>query len=57
MAWNPTRYLRFEEVRLRPALELLSRAVSMVGAQPVSRVVDMGCGPGNVVPFLRQVCS
>ena len=57
MAWNPTRYLRFEEVRLRPALELLSRAVSMVGAQPVARVVDMGCGPGNVVPFLQQACS
>lgn len=50
--WNPSVYLGFADARLRPALELLSR-VPCADDNKVSTVVDLGCGPGNVSPFLR----
>lgn len=42
--WNPEAYLAFADQRGRPFFELLSR----VGAQRPRRVVDLGCGPGNL---------
>lgn len=46
--WDPAHYLTFADQRLRPALDLLAR----VPLDRAGRVVDLGCGPGNVVPYL-----
>ena len=56
--WNPHNYLKFAGERGRPALELLQRAVVAVGERttPV-RVVDLGCGAGNIVSFIKEVQS
>lgn len=48
--WDPTQYLRWGDHRLRPALDLLQR----IPLDSPERVVDLGCGPGNVTPFLRR---
>ena len=48
--WDPTQYLRFGDERLRPALDLLAR----VPLQNPARIVDLGCGPGNVTAILKQ---
>ena len=50
MAWDPQQYLAFAAPRLQPAVDLLARIPL---AAPAS-VVDLGCGPGNVTPLLRQ---
>ena len=49
-SWDPSVYLRYGDERLRPALDLLAR----VDADAPARVVDLGCGPGNVSVFLKQ---
>lgn len=49
-SWNPTQYLRYGGERLRPALDLLAR----IEAESPARVVDLGCGPGNVTALLKQ---
>ncbi|GAA4328310.1 trans-aconitate 2-methyltransferase [Variovorax defluvii] len=46
--WSPALYRRYEDERTRPAQELLAR-VPLAGA---SRVVDLGCGPGNSTELL-----
>lgn len=43
--WNPGTYARFRGLRLRPALDLLSRVEDIA---PVGPVVDLGCGSGAV---------
>jgi trans-aconitate 2-methyltransferase len=48
--WDPAQYLRFSGERLRPALDLLAQ-VPLVSPE---RVVDLGCGAGNVTAILRQ---
>ncbi len=48
--WNPTEYLTFADHRGRPYGELLSRIDS---ASP-RRVVDLGCGPGNLTVELPR---
>ena len=48
--WNPDVYLAFADHRGRPFFDLLSR----VGAQNPHRVVDLGCGPGNLTVSLAQ---
>lgn len=48
--WDPGQYLRFEDERLRPALDLLAR----VPVGNPSRVVDLGCGAGNVSAILKR---
>lgn len=48
--WNPEAYLAFADERGRPFFELLSR----VDADAPRRVVDLGCGPGNLTAGLVQ---
>jgi trans-aconitate 2-methyltransferase len=48
--WNPDVYLAFADQRGRPFFDLLSR----VGAETPRRVVDLGCGPGNLTASLTQ---
>jgi trans-aconitate 2-methyltransferase len=48
--WNPDVYLAFADHRGRPFFDLLSR----VGAEKPRRVVDLGCGPGNLTATLMQ---
>lgn len=48
--WNPDTYLAFADHRGRPFHDLVTR----VGAQEPRRVVDLGCGPGNLTATLQQ---
>ena len=48
--WDPGPYLLFANERLRPALDLMARIP--LGAP--QRVVDLGCGAGNVTVLLKQ---
>jgi trans-aconitate 2-methyltransferase len=47
--WDPAQYLKWSDHRLRPAVDLLQR-VPLAGP---ARVVDLGCGTGNVTALLR----
>lgn len=48
--WDPSAYLDYAGERLRPALDLLAR----IPARTPRRVVDLGCGPGNVTRLLAE---
>jgi trans-aconitate 2-methyltransferase len=48
--WDPGQYLRFSDQRLRPALDLMAQ----VPLTAPRRVVDLGCGAGNVTAILTQ---
>ncbi|AII08888.1 trans-aconitate 2-methyltransferase [Rhodococcus opacus] len=48
--WDPDKYLAFADHRGRPFYELLSR----VDARSPRRVVDLGCGPGNLTVSLAE---
>ncbi len=48
--WNPDVYLAFADHRGRPFYDLLSR----VRAESPRRVVDLGCGPGNLTATLSE---
>jgi len=48
--WNPDVYLTFADHRGRPFYELVAR----VAAEAPRRVVDLGCGPGNLTATLGQ---
>jgi len=48
--WEPGAYLKFADLRLRPALDLLAQ----VALESPARITDLGCGAGNVTPFLRR---
>jgi trans-aconitate 2-methyltransferase len=48
--WDPERYLTYADERGRPFADLLAR----VGATEVDRVVDLGCGPGNLTGRLKE---
>jgi trans-aconitate 2-methyltransferase len=49
-SWDPAVYLHYADERLRSALDLLAR-VPLAGP---ARVVDLGCGAGNVTALLRR---
>jgi trans-aconitate 2-methyltransferase len=46
--WDPDKYLTFADQRSRPFFELVAR----VQAASPRRVVDLGCGPGNLTSRL-----
>lgn len=46
--WDPDKYLMFDDHRGRPFDELVAR----IRAQSPRRVVDLGCGPGNLTETL-----
>ena len=48
--WNPARYLRFADHRLRPALELMAR----IPVERPDRIVDLGCGTGHITRLLAE---
>ncbi|WP_329044414.1 trans-aconitate 2-methyltransferase [Amycolatopsis sp. NBC_01488] len=48
--WDPDKYLDYADLRARPFYDLVSR----IGATAPRRVVDLGCGPGNLTVSLRD---
>lgn len=48
--WDPRQYLKFAGPRLRPALDLLAQ----IDVGDACSVYDLGCGPGNLTPFLMD---
>ncbi|SFQ01360.1 trans-aconitate 2-methyltransferase [Amycolatopsis arida] len=50
MKWDPGKYLEFADLRARPFHELVAR----IGARSPRRVVDLGCGPGNLTAVLAK---
>ncbi|RHY56352.1 hypothetical protein DYB34_005323 [Aphanomyces astaci] len=51
-SWKPSHYMKFGSQRLRPALDLLQLVHDLPSA---ANVMDLGCGPGNITPFIRFV--
>jgi trans-aconitate 2-methyltransferase len=49
-AWNPDQYARFREERSRPFFDLLA----LVRPAPRMRVVDLGCGTGELTRRLHR---
>jgi len=48
--WDPQQYLRYADERGRPFFDLVGR----IGADAPRRVVDLGCGPGQLTSRLRR---
>lgn len=46
--WNPSSYLKYEDYRTRPAIDLVSR----IRVEVPQWVIDLGCGPGNSTQVL-----
>jgi trans-aconitate 2-methyltransferase len=48
--WNPTQYNRFREERMQPFFDL----VAMVRPAAGMRVIDLGCGTGEITAMLAE---
>lgn len=48
--WDPDQYIRYADLRLRPAIDLLTR----IDLQSPRRIVDLGCGVGNVTQMIAK---
>lgn len=48
--WNPSQYERFRNERSQPFFDLMA----LVEARPAMRVVDLGCGTGELTRLLHQ---
>lgn len=48
--WNPDQYNRFAAERLQPGLDL----IDLVQPRPAMRVVDLGCGTGELTKRLHE---
>lgn len=53
MTWSPEQYQRFEAERKQPFLDL----AALVERRPRMRVVDLGCGTGELTRELHQALS
>ncbi len=49
-SWNSDQYLKFAGARTQPAIDLAAR----VALDAPSRVIDLGCGPGNSTAVLSR---
>jgi trans-aconitate 2-methyltransferase len=49
--WNSNQYLRFKSERTRPSMDLAAR----IPNRTPSRIVDLGCGPGNSTQVLLDL--
>jgi trans-aconitate 2-methyltransferase len=52
--WNPTQYERFKDERSRPFFDLLEIVASVDRGPPAPRVVDLGCGTGELTRELHR---
>ncbi|MHC8607814.1 trans-aconitate 2-methyltransferase [Paenarthrobacter ureafaciens] len=50
MKWDPSKYVQFGDYRDRPFHDLVAR----IRADDPTRVVDLGCGPGNLTATLGR---
>ncbi|MET3708486.1 trans-aconitate 2-methyltransferase [Pseudarthrobacter sp. S3] len=50
MKWDPVKYVQFDDYRDRPFFDLTGR----IQADRPRRVVDLGCGPGNLTAILAR---
>lgn len=48
--WNPAQYAKFRGERAQPFYDLLA----LVDPRPAMRVVDLGCGPGELTRVLHE---
>src|SRR4051794_41421039 len=48
LKWNPAQYDKFNAAREAPLHDLLA----LIERRPAMRVVDLGCGPGNITAKL-----
>lgn len=48
--WNSAQYLKFENERTQPSIDLANR----IPVRDPKRIVDIGCGPGNSTNVLAQ---
>jgi trans-aconitate 2-methyltransferase len=48
--WNPDLYLKFDKERTQPSIDLVSR----INLPKPSKIIDIGCGPGNSTQILFQ---
>jgi trans-aconitate 2-methyltransferase len=48
--WDPDQYLVFGDERARPFVDLVRR----IDVESPRRVVDLGCGPGNLTALLAR---
>lgn len=48
--WNPELYLRFNEERTQPAIDLAAR----INVKNPEKIIDIGCGPGNSTKVLSK---
>lgn len=48
--WNPKLYLRFNEERTQPAIDLAAR----INVKNPEKIIDIGCGPGNSTKVLSK---
>ncbi|MFZ2540008.1 MAG: methyltransferase domain-containing protein [Oscillospiraceae bacterium] len=46
--WNSSQYLKFENERTQPAIDLVNR----INSNNPKKIVDIGCGPGNSTQVL-----
>lgn len=49
--WNANQYLKFNNQRTRPAVDLAMRVMN----RDPKTIVDIGCGPGNSTAVLKQI--
>lgn len=53
MQWNPEQYHKFRQERMQPALDLME----LIQPQPAMRVIDLGCGSGEITALLAERLS